>query len=80
MSGTVENTGRPVLTRQLAAQAIVDYFLANADAGNHAVNDELVVELARRHRAEHAHSVIAMVCGNDAGAAAQIEKKHRSNT
>ncbi len=34
-----------------AAQALYDHFLANADSGNHAANDELITELLRRIRA-----------------------------
>jgi hypothetical protein len=34
-----------------AAQALYDHFLANADRGDHAANDELVAELLRRIRA-----------------------------
>ncbi|MGH3824097.1 MAG: hypothetical protein ACRDRA_14895 [Pseudonocardiaceae bacterium] len=37
-----------------AAQALCDYFLANADCGDHAANDELVAEMVRRIRAYHA--------------------------
>lgn len=33
-----------------AAQALCDHFLANADRGDHAANDELVAELVRRIR------------------------------
>lgn len=53
MSDARENLDRPVITRQLAAHVIVDYFLANAEAGNHAANDELIVELARRQDQTH---------------------------
>lgn len=48
MSDPVEDPDQPVITRQQAAQAIMSYFLANAEAGNHAANDELIAELARR--------------------------------
>ncbi|MGH3888481.1 MAG: hypothetical protein ACRDSZ_18290 [Pseudonocardiaceae bacterium] len=37
-----------------AAQALCDYFLANADCGDHAANDELVAELLRRIRSHQA--------------------------
>lgn len=50
MSDTVEAPNQPVITRQQAAQAMVSYFLANADAGDHAANDELIAELAHRQR------------------------------
>lgn len=51
MSDAVEKLDQPVLTRQQAAQAIMNCFLVNAEAGNHAANDELIAELARRQRA-----------------------------
>jgi len=38
--------------KQLAAHAITSYFLANADAGNHAANDELIAELAAANESE----------------------------
>ncbi len=50
MSDLVEHFDRPLIPRQLAAQAIMNYFLANAEAGSHAANDELIAELARRQR------------------------------
>jgi predicted transcriptional regulator len=56
VSDTVPNPDRPVISRRLAAQAIMNYFLANADAGNHAANDELVAELARRQREARQHN------------------------
>jgi GGDEF domain-containing protein len=37
-----------------AAEALRDYFLANADAGDHAANDELIAELVRRIRTHQA--------------------------
>lgn len=46
----MDNQDRPMLTRELAAYAITSYFLANAEAGNHAANDELIAELARRRQ------------------------------
>ncbi|MGH3899291.1 MAG: hypothetical protein ACRDTA_13830 [Pseudonocardiaceae bacterium] len=39
-----------------AAEALRDYFLANAEAGDNAANDELVAELVRRIRAQQASS------------------------
>jgi len=39
-----------LVIRELAAQAIMSYFLLNAEVGNHAANDELIAELARRQR------------------------------
>ncbi|HET9254673.1 MAG TPA: hypothetical protein VFO16_05665 [Pseudonocardiaceae bacterium] len=56
MSDTVPSPDQPVISRRLAAEAIVNYFLANADAGNHAANDELVAELARRQREARQHN------------------------
>ncbi|WP_156756779.1 hypothetical protein [Actinokineospora pegani] len=40
--------GPTITSRQDAAQALVRYFLANADANNHEANDDLVQELRRR--------------------------------
>ena len=37
-----------------AAEALRDYFLANAEAGDNIANDELVFELVRRIRAQQA--------------------------
>ncbi len=37
-----------------AAEALRDYFLANAEAGDNAANDELVAEMVRRIRTRHA--------------------------
>lgn len=39
-----------ITNHQDAARALVNYFLANADAGNNAANDELIVELLRHQR------------------------------
>ncbi|MGH3983777.1 MAG: hypothetical protein ACRDST_14120 [Pseudonocardiaceae bacterium] len=39
-----------------AARALCDYFLANADRGENATNDELVAELVHRIRAQRASS------------------------
>jgi predicted transcriptional regulator len=55
VSDTTPDPDRPVISRKLAAQAIVNYFLANADAGNHAANDELIAELARRQHQARQH-------------------------
>lgn len=41
----------PPLTSADAARALRDLFLANADRGANAANDELVAELVRRIRA-----------------------------
>lgn len=59
MSDAVEHPDRPALTRQLAAQAIVDYFLANAETGNHAANDELIAALALRQRRRRQNGVVS---------------------
>lgn len=51
------NPGMPnpmMPSQAAAAQALYDYFLANADRGDHAANDELVTELLRRIRARQA--------------------------
>ncbi|MGH3814030.1 MAG: hypothetical protein ACRDUV_16525 [Pseudonocardiaceae bacterium] len=40
----------PLISGDAAARALQDYFLANADRGDNAANDELVAELARRIR------------------------------
>lgn len=50
MSDAVEKLDQPVITQQQAALAIMNYFLANAEVGNHAANDELIVELGRWRR------------------------------
>ncbi|MGH3871075.1 MAG: hypothetical protein ACRDSR_06085 [Pseudonocardiaceae bacterium] len=44
----VEQFPRPMST---PARALHEYFLANADRGDHAANDELVAEMLRRIRA-----------------------------
>ena len=41
----------PLISADAAAQALQEYFLANADRGNDAANDELVAEMLRRMRA-----------------------------
>ncbi len=47
--------GPPVIDNPAAAAlALRDYFLANADRGDHAANDELVAELVRRIRVHQA--------------------------
>ncbi|MCG8919708.1 hypothetical protein L6E12_28430 [Actinokineospora sp. PR83] len=49
--GVVESTQDPViLDRQDAARALLEYFLANADANDHDANDNLVEEFRRRAR------------------------------
>ncbi len=50
---TMNNHDQQVTTQQLAAHAIMNYFLANAEAGNHAANDELIAQLARHQRGQH---------------------------
>ncbi|MGH3936765.1 MAG: hypothetical protein ACRDS1_17585 [Pseudonocardiaceae bacterium] len=45
----------PVITSPAAAaQTLCDHFLANADRGDHAANDELIAELLHRIRARQA--------------------------
>lgn len=46
--------GPPLLSADTAARALQEYFLANADRGDNAANDELVVEMLRRIRARRA--------------------------
>jgi hypothetical protein len=43
--------GPPVISADAAAWALQEYFLANADRGDNAANDELVAEMPRRMRA-----------------------------
>lgn len=45
----------PVISADTAARALRDHFLANADRGDNAANDELVAELAHRIRARRAY-------------------------
>jgi hypothetical protein len=40
-----------VISADAAARALQEYFLANADRGDNAANDELVAEMLRRMRA-----------------------------
>ncbi|MFY9808229.1 MAG: hypothetical protein WCB57_08690 [Pseudonocardiaceae bacterium] len=49
--------GPLVISADAAARVLCDYFLVNADRGDHAANDEFVAELALRIRAEQARSV-----------------------
>lgn len=46
------NSPDPLLidSQDAAARALCDFFLANADRGDNAANDELVAELVRRIR------------------------------
>ncbi|MGH3754617.1 MAG: hypothetical protein ACRDRP_18345 [Pseudonocardiaceae bacterium] len=44
----------PLLSADAAARALQEYFLANADRGDDAANDELVAEMLRRIRARQA--------------------------
>lgn len=48
--------GPPVISADAAAQVLCDYFLANAERGNNAANDEFVAELALRMRTGQARS------------------------
>ena len=43
--------GPPLISADAASRALQEYFLANADRGDNAANDELVAELLRRMRA-----------------------------
>jgi hypothetical protein len=47
----------PVISADAAAQVLCDYFLANAERGDNAANDEFVAELALRMRTWYARSV-----------------------
>ncbi|MEA2202455.1 MAG: hypothetical protein QOI89_3062 [Solirubrobacteraceae bacterium] len=40
----------PVISADAAGRVLCDYFLANADRGDHTANDALVAELVRRMR------------------------------
>jgi hypothetical protein len=44
----------PLISADAAARALQEYFLANADRGDDAANDELVAEMLRRIRARQA--------------------------
>ncbi len=44
----------PLISADAAASALQEYFLANADRGDNAANDELVAEMMRRIRARRA--------------------------
>ncbi len=46
--------GPPVISADAAARVLQEYFLANADCGDDAANDELVAEMLRRIRARQA--------------------------
>lgn len=48
--------GPPLISADAAARALRDLFLANADRGDNAANDELVAELVRRIRAQRGAS------------------------
>lgn len=48
--------GSPLISADAAAKALRDYFLANADQGDNAANDELVDALVRRIRAQRTSS------------------------
>jgi hypothetical protein len=49
--------GRPVISADAAARVLCDHFLANAERGDNAANDEFVAELSLRIRAGQARSV-----------------------
>ena len=46
----------PVISADAAAQVLCDYFLANAERGDNAANDEFIAELALRMRTGQARS------------------------
>lgn len=46
--------GPPWISADAAAKALQEYFLVNADRGDHAANDDLVAELVHRIRARQA--------------------------
>ena len=43
--------GPPLISADAASRALQEYFLANADRGDNAANDELIAEILRRMRA-----------------------------
>jgi hypothetical protein len=45
-----------LITADAAGKALLDYFLDNADRGDHAANDQLVEALIHRIRAQRAAS------------------------
>ncbi len=49
--------GPLLINADAAARMLCDHFLANADRGDNAANDELVAELVRRMRAAQAGSI-----------------------
>ncbi len=53
--------GPPVISADAAARVLCDYFLANAERGDNAANDEFVAELALRMRTGQARSGSASV-------------------
>ncbi|MGB9279923.1 MAG: hypothetical protein WCB57_07530 [Pseudonocardiaceae bacterium] len=48
--------GFPLISANAASKALQKYFLANADRGDNAANDELVDALLRRIRAQRVSS------------------------
>ena len=48
--------GPPVISADVAARVLCDYFLANAERGDNAANDEFIAELALRMRTGQARS------------------------
>ncbi|MGH3998053.1 MAG: hypothetical protein ACRDTJ_11390 [Pseudonocardiaceae bacterium] len=47
---SVNNDGPPLISAEAAARTLQECFLANAERGDNAANDELVAELVRRIR------------------------------
>ncbi|MGH3897088.1 MAG: hypothetical protein ACRDTA_02320 [Pseudonocardiaceae bacterium] len=55
--GGVGAPAPPLISADAAAEALRDFFLANAERGDNAANDQLVAELVRRIRAQRASRV-----------------------
>jgi hypothetical protein len=53
-AGEIGVPGPPLISADVAAEAILNLFLANADRGHDAANDQLVAELVRRIHAQQA--------------------------
>ncbi|MGH4011998.1 MAG: hypothetical protein ACRDTH_28205, partial [Pseudonocardiaceae bacterium] len=52
--GGLSVPGPPLMSTDAAATALRDIFLANAERGDNAANDQLVADLVRRNRAQRA--------------------------
>lgn len=53
--GGLSVPGPPLMSTDAAATALRDFFLANAERGDNAANDQLVTELVCRIRAQRAN-------------------------